>query len=149
MRHCQVKQVRSAFRLGLLCALVLMVGHTPAHGKQKERDAAFVSQSVPRTMTAGKPVEVSVTFRNTGTATWAAKENYRLGSQNPQDNTIWGFGRVDPASRVAPSQSNTFTFTVTPPTTPGTYNFQWQMLQDGVEWFGQTSTNVAVTVKAP
>jgi hypothetical protein len=126
-----------------------MVGHTPAHGKEKERDAAFVSQSVPRTMTAGKPVEVSVTFRNTGTATWATKEGYLLGSQNPQDSTIWGLGRVELANRVAPRQSNTFKFTVTPPTTPGTYNFQWQMLQEGVEWFGQASANVAVTVKAP
>ncbi|MDD4988722.1 MAG: hypothetical protein PHS68_07505, partial [Candidatus Izemoplasmatales bacterium] len=32
------------------------------------------------------------------------------------------------------------------PATPGTYNFQWQMVQDGVEWLGDKTPNVVVAV---
>jgi hypothetical protein len=49
---------------------------------------------------------------------------------------------------VAPGQEKTFRFAVTPPVTPGTYNFQWRMVQEQVEWFGENSHNVAGTVKA-
>ena len=111
-------------------------------------DAAYVSQSVPSPMCTGKSYSVSVTMRNTGTTTWTAAGNYRLGSQNPQDNTIWGTGRVflSGSDSIGPGASKTFAFTVTAPSTPGTYNFQWRMVQDGVEWFGGYTPNVAVTV---
>ncbi|MDO8682740.1 MAG: glycosyl hydrolase, partial [Armatimonadota bacterium] len=46
----------------------------------------------------------------------------------------------------APGQQKTFTFIVTAPSTAGTYNFQWRMVQDGVQWFGDLTPNVAVTV---
>jgi hypothetical protein len=49
---------------------------------------------------------------------------------------------------VAPGQQVAFGFTVTAPTTPATYNFQWQMLQEGVVWFGGVTPNVPVTVTA-
>jgi hypothetical protein len=93
--------------------------------------------------------EVSVVMRNTGTLPWTTAEGYRLGSQHPQDNTIWGLGRVDLPGTIARSAEATFSFTVTAPSTPGTYNFQWQLLQEGVEWFGDTSENVAVTIEVP
>jgi parallel beta-helix repeat protein len=35
---------------------------------------------------------------------------------------------------------------VTAPSAPGTYNFQWRMLQEGIEWFGEFGDNVPVTV---
>lgn len=49
---------------------------------------------------------------------------------------------------VAPNNVMQFNFPVTAPSTPGTYNFQWQMVQDGVEWFGALTPNVAVNVLA-
>ncbi|HWW74610.1 MAG TPA: PKD domain-containing protein, partial [Pyrinomonadaceae bacterium] len=112
-------------------------------------NATFVSQSVPTAMNAGQQYSVSVTMYNAGTTTWTAAGGHRLGSQNPQDNGTWGTGRVNLLASVAPGQSATFTFTVTAPATPGTYNFQWQMVQDGVEWFGGYSTNVAISVTQP
>jgi hypothetical protein len=33
---------------------------------------------------------VSVTMMNTGSEIWTAAEGYRLGSQSPLDNMIWG-----------------------------------------------------------
>ncbi|HEX3128777.1 MAG TPA: hypothetical protein VH394_15700, partial [Thermoanaerobaculia bacterium] len=41
----------------------------------------------------------------------------------------------------------TISFPVTAPATPGTYNFQWKMLQECVTWFGDPTPNVAVNVQ--
>jgi RHS repeat-associated protein len=111
--------------------------------------SSFVSQTVPQTMTAGQSYAMSVTMKNTGSNTWMAASSYNLGAQNPQDNATWGMARVGLPSSVAPGDDVTFNFTVTAPSTPGTYNCQWRMVQDGVEWFGAFSPNVAVTVNDP
>src|SRR5207244_3072951 len=68
--------------------------------------------------------------------------NYKLGSQNPQDNATWGLGRVllPSGTSVAPGATYTFSFNVTAPTTPANYTMQWQMLQEGVAWFGAKSS---------
>jgi parallel beta-helix repeat protein len=110
--------------------------------------SAFVSQNLPTSMTVGQSSMVSVSMKNTGTTTWSAASLYRLGSQNPYDNMTWGTNRVLLAAgeSVTPGQTKTFSFTVTAPSSAGTYNFQWRMVQDGVEWFGPTSSNVVVTV---
>lgn len=111
----------------------------------------LVTQNVPTTMTVGQVRSVSVTLTNTGTTTWTQAGGYKLGTQNPQDNTLWtGFTRVylDAGDSIAPGQQKTFTFNITAPATPGTYNFQWQMVQEGVAWFGAFSTNVAIQVTA-
>src|SRR5262249_18558246 len=116
-------------------------------------NAAYVSQSVPATMTAGGTYNVTVTMLNQGTTTWTPEQAYRLGSQNPQDNTTWltTTNRVylSPGASVSPGATTTFSFTVTAPSTPGSYNFQWQMVQDGVEWFGAQTPNQAVQVVLP
>lgn len=110
--------------------------------------AACVSQAVPTTMVAGRTYSVSVTMRNTGSNVWTTPTNYNLGSQNPQDNTIWGVGRVGLTGSVAPGSKVTFNFVVTAPATSGIYNFQWRMVQDYVEWFGEFAPTVAVNVVA-
>ena len=115
---------------------------------QAANNAAFVSQNVPSGMLPGQTYAVSVTLQNTGTTTWTPGGAYRLGSQNWQDNTTWGTNRINlpSGSSIAPGANATFNFNVTAPTSPGTYNFQWKMVQDGVEWFGAQSANVAVKV---
>jgi plastocyanin len=113
--------------------------------------AAFVSQSVPSSMTTGQTSTVSVTMQNTGTATWTESGLYRLGSSNPQDNFTWGTNRVllNNGDAIAPGQTKTFTFNVTAPAAAGNYNFQWRMVHDNVAWFGAVSTNVVISVTAP
>jgi hypothetical protein len=110
--------------------------------------ASFISQTVPTSMTAGAAASVSVTMQNTGTSTWTAATNHLLGAQNPHDNTTWGSARVTlaPGESIAPGQTKTFSWTITAPSTAGTYNFQWRMVQELVEWFGATTPNVAVSV---
>jgi serine protease len=114
------------------------------------RDALVLSQSVPTTMAAGRKYQVSLTLKNVGTETWspvgAQCGAYRLGSANPLNNGTWGLSRVELPAPVAPGGQVTLSFTVTAPWTPGTYNFQWQMVQECVTWFPAPTPNVAVTV---
>ena len=108
--------------------------------------AQLISQSVPALMQAGQPYNVSVTLRNTGVTTWLHGGTFKLGSQNPQDNLVWGISRVDLPIRTAPGEQVTFNFSVTAPFIPGTYDFQWRMIQESVEWFGDYTPNVSVNV---
>jgi hypothetical protein len=119
------------------------------------RDALFVAQSVPTTMAAGQQYDASLTIKNVGTATWspvsATCPGYRVGSQNPTNNTTWGtsMSRLDltvPGGVLAANGVVTKEFTVTAPATPGTYAFQWRMIEECVSWFGDLSPNVMVTV---
>jgi len=124
-------------------------------------DADFVSQSVPATMKSGESYLVSVTMKNVGANTWTAGKGYRLGSQSPQDNLVWGLSRVelpvnvnDPArSRVSvpPGGQVTFSFTVKAPAAPPTTvpiprYFQWRVVQEAVEWFGEPTPQTPITI---
>jgi len=113
--------------------------------------ATFVSQSVPSTMIAGQTYSVTLTMKNSGGTTWSAASNYELGSAGPQNNSTWGRTRVPLSASVAPGAQHAFQFNVTAPATAGTYSFQWQMVRDNTEWFGQTSaaSSIAVTNPAP
>lgn len=110
--------------------------------------AAFISQSVPTTMAPGQSYDVSITMRNLegGVGAWLPANWYRLGAENPRDNTIWGMSRVPLPRTVVIFDDVTFNFRVTAPIVPGIYNFQWRMVQDGVRWLGNYTPNVAVTV---
>jgi hypothetical protein len=113
------------------------------------RSAVFVDQSVPAEMVSDHAYTVSVRMRNTGTVPWSAGENYRLGSVNPLDNETWGLRRVALTTTVAPGAEVTLTFTVKSPRAEGEYDFQWRMVQDGVDWFGDETRKVTVTVSRP
>jgi RHS repeat-associated protein len=113
------------------------------------RNAQYVGQTVSATMLTGRTQSVSVQMRNNGDYTWSAGTNFRLGSQNPSDNATWGMSRVSLPSDIAPGQTATFNFNVTAPSTPGSYNFQWRMLQENVAWFGDFSPNVSIIVSTP
>lgn len=116
----------------------------------EHNDAQFISQTVPATMTPGQAYSVSVTLRNTGASTWTPDGDYQLGSENLTDNQTWGLSRVNLATAVLPGSDATFNFTVTAPTAPGAYSFQWRMVQNGVQRFGALTTNVNVqTVNNP
>jgi predicted MPP superfamily phosphohydrolase len=110
-------------------------------------NAEFVSQLIPP-MTPGEKANVSVTMRNTGTTNWTFNDNYNLGSQNPQNNSTWGFNRVplNENEAVEPGNIKTFHFEVTAPQNKGTYKFQWRMMREGVEWFGNTSQTQDINI---
>ncbi len=110
--------------------------------------ATFVTQTPPPVLlTPGQAYNVSVTMQNTGISTWTSGGTpQRLGSQNPQDNTVWGLGRIDVPEEIPPGSSATFNFTAHAPTSTGIYQFQWRMVQEGVTWFGDFTSDVQCTI---
>lgn len=112
------------------------------------RGASFVSQTVPAQVSVGTAFSATVTMKNTGTLAWTAANNIRLGSQSPQDNTTWGPQRIllSSSDKVLQGGQKTFTLSLVAPSTPGTYTFQWQMLQEAVTRFGTATPAVTITV---
>jgi hypothetical protein len=111
--------------------------------------AAYVSQKVPTQMADDATVEV--TMWNNGTTKWTSSgpNPYRLGSQNPQDNTIWGLNRVDVPTDVLSGDLITFRFDISYLRMGHTYNFQWRMVQEGIAWFGDYTPNVVIYMTKP
>ena len=109
-------------------------------GELLDNDASFVSQVVP-SLEGDTPITVSITMKNTGTTNWTAGGDYKLGSQSPEDNNNWGLSRVNLGADeiIVPNAEKTFTFDVVVPNSDGIYNFQWQMIKDGNQWFGSKS----------
>ena len=99
----------------------------------------------------GSTVEVTVKVENTGSNTWFKAEGlYKLGSVN--DNPAWGLTRVDLPEDVPSGGEVEFKFTIRAPRKPRSFtgdytvNFQWQMLKEGVVWFGQKTASELITV---
>lgn len=108
--------------------------------------AQFISQNMPTSLSAGQSVSVTVNMKNNGTIAWSPT-THKLGSQNPANNMTWGINRTATAKSVSVGVTAAFTFTVTAPSTAGTYNFQWQMVNQSTgAFFGQVTTNIAVQV---
>ncbi|PWU08705.1 MAG: hypothetical protein C5B50_28980 [Verrucomicrobia bacterium] len=115
-------------------------------------NAAYVNASFPTSVQTGQVFTATVTMNNNGTIPWTSGGGnpYRLGSQAPQDNTTWGFGRVNlPSSPINAGANCTFTFNCTAPMTAGNYNFSWRMVQEGVQWFGDTMGPFTIAVVLP
>lgn len=121
-------------------------GQIIAGGGGTVLNAQFVSQVVPATVEAGKPAHYKVVMKNSGDIPWSEAAQIRLGGENPMDNPTFG-GRqyIAPGVTVAPGEEYPFEFDWTLPN-EGQYNFQWKMVQDGVQWFGALTPNVVVTV---
>ncbi len=138
---------QSGITFGLLLACLSIFATIPAAASD---NASWLSAQVPKTMAPGQTLAVSVTMANTGTTTWTAAGHYWLGSQDPQDNRVWGINRAVLASTdaIAPQQQKTFNFNITAPLTSGSYAFQWRMLVEGVAWFGSYTPIYLIQVGA-
>ena len=109
--------------------------------------AAFKSESAWPTLAPGLSTALSVSFTNTGTATWqkgVAGKQANLGL-NGDTVAFAALGMNDgwlSANRlattteatVAPGQTGTFTFNVRAPVTPGTYRLPLRPVIDGLTW---------------
>src|SRR3989344_9584234 len=109
-----------------------------------------VSIDAPSTVGVNQTFNATIVMKNTGTNTWTQAANYNLGSTNPMDNRTWGFHRMGVSGSVSTNQNATFNFVASAPQNPGTYAFDWQMVQDGVNgaWFGGVCQKT-ITVVAP
>lgn len=109
-------------------------------------DAQFIAQNIPTNVPAGQSFSATIKWDNAGSQTWNGT-GFRMVSQNPLNNTTWGGDSVNLAGFNIPyGQRLDLTFTAQAPQTPGTYNFQWQLFQEGTGLFGQPSVNFQITV---
>ncbi len=108
--------------------------------------AAWVSQSFPLasttlTMTAGEVLPSYIELKNTGTKAWDA--NTHLGTTQPRDrksafaDATWLMPDRPAGVKgtVAPGATYKFTFNLTAPSTPGTYDEFFGVVEEGVAWF--------------
>lgn len=112
-----------------------------------DNSARFISQIVPSEMEAGQPYQISITLENNGITSWTREQNYRLGQQASGSN-YFGLSRIllDQSEQILPGQTKTFTFMVSAPQQEGTYIFQARMVQELIEWFGETTPEVQINV---
>jgi hypothetical protein len=115
--------------------------------EQPQYASQFVSQSVAVNVQAGQTFSANLKWNNSGVQAWDGFNGCKLVSLNPAGNTNWGGDSVSLGGlRIESGRQLDMTFTAQAPRTGGTYNFQWQLYQDGVGAFGQPSANIQINV---
>lgn len=145
-----------AFNQAFITDLTVAPRFFRLHSHEPRQDARFITQDTPREMIASEAYTVRITMRNTGETTWNRTDPdgfiHALGSYNPADNRtwIWSTDRITMQDEaVAPDHTTQFVIDLRAPVVPGTYHFQWRMIQEYGGWFGQPSDNVEVRVLPP
>jgi Ig-like domain from next to BRCA1 gene len=93
---------------------------------------------------------LTVTLQNVGASSWRNEPDvqFRLGllGDGPQEGR-----RVDlqPREEVPSGGRKKFAVPFAAPQEPGDYVFQWRMLVEGAEWFGEATPEARVSVAAP
>jgi len=110
--------------------------------------SAFVEQTVPPQMEAGKSYKVMVSYTNTGKTSWD-KGSYRLimldAAGNPLTGNFWSSYSVSLDETITPGGSKVFNFDIIP-YSPGTYTLQWRIASGETGLFGDVSNPAVVTV---
>ena len=110
--------------------------------------SAFVEQTVPTLMEAGKSYKVMISYTNTGKTSWD-KGSYRLimldPSGNPLTGNFWNSYSVSLDETISPGGSKVFNFDLIP-YSAGTYTLQWRIASGETGLFGDVSNPAVVTV---
>jgi len=104
-----------------------------------EEDAAtLLSTKFPLSLDCGEVALAAVLMGNSGSATWTRDSGYKLGTVDDSDPFFSGATRVwlDGDITVEPGTSHLFVFELKAPDEPGVYVSDWQMVHEGVRWFG-------------
>lgn len=153
---------RAAHLARIACSLLAFVAAAilvASASAQTGYDAMFVSQTVPSFIEIQTPTSVSITMRNTGTATWRAAEgDVFLSTQEPQDNFYWCIqdnryggvsgNRVLLPHDVAPGQTVRFEFVVKPLgcVFAATAPFRFRMLSQRFGTFGEMTPDPGIVI---
>ena len=132
---------------GQVAASIVRVGPAPGAGVDQ---AAALAIDFPASLAAGQRATGRVTFRNTGTAPWGPE--VRLGAVGDQDPLRGGLGSrvyLPPGTNVPPGGQHTFQVELVAPGQPGTVLSDWQMVREGVHWFGQVALARVDVTPAP
>jgi hypothetical protein len=131
----------------LAAVLASLLASAGAQAQQAGNYAELVSAQYPVAMEAGRPYNVKLTFVNKGTTTWTTgtPESLKLYRVGDVPNQYWGVNRAFRTSSadVPPLGTASFNFTVTAPANASSkavlFPFNWRMVQELVEFFGQTT----------
>ena len=113
----------------------------------KIRDAKIVNAYIPQIMSANNTYYGYVEMKNTGSAVWMSEgaNPYRLGAVGDSDDIAApGYLRIDLGSgeTISYGQAKTFEIIFAPDiedAKKGSVITDWRMLQEGIEWFGETA----------
>ena len=104
-----------------------------------QNNAQYISDTIPASMIPGLTYNVTITFRNTGTTTWTGSGGYKLWERRRYSSSLPQRVRLGGSENIGPGQTKTFQMTFVAPSA-GTYTTSWRMVQESVEWFGDTCT---------
>jgi uncharacterized protein YkwD len=120
--------------------------------------SAWITESAWPTIAVGESTTLSITFKNTGTATWTrgSATQANLGV-NGDDREFFQLGMADgwpvpdrpgiqDSAVVPPGATTTFTFRVKG-TAPGTYSLHLRAVIDGITWLEDEGVYMTVTVR--
>ncbi len=113
----------------------------------KLNNASCKRVNAPASVVTRQKFKATASMLNSGQNRWYPFQGYRLGSQDPQDNRTWGINRVNLGGTLGTGGTIAIPIQAQAPASPGTYNFNWKMVQDGVEWFGDKCTS-SISVRA-
>lgn len=106
-------------------------------------------------MYAGAKLYVTVSVRNNTGSTWPANTT-KIGTTNPTNRTstfrddswLTGGRPAKFTTDTAPNASNSVTFTMTAPDTPGSYSEQFGLLIENQEWIEYNTETINISVRA-
>jgi len=110
-------------------------------GAAARDDARIIEILFPAELGCGVNFEASVTVENTGSTDWTRGGGYKLGAVGDEDPLLNnGDVRVWLADDVsiAPGEQHTFTIPLLGPDEAMSAMSDWQMVREGVRWFGET-----------
>lgn len=111
--------------------------------------ASIVDVQLPARMDTNSLRYATVTVANTGASAWSEDDAVRLGSPGDEDPFAANARVVLPGGvQVASTQTVTWRVPLRAPAQPGTYLTDWQMVREGVCWFGDRVTR-SIAVAAP
>jgi len=131
------------------------IGAWLAPGVAGTSQAQIVQFWTPAQVGPGQTFQVALKVLNTGQNIWQSNQMnssqpHRLTSWNPQGNTVWGVSSVElPVQQVLPGQEAIFLINATAPATLGARSFDWRMLHQGVEVFGQAASSSITVASNP
>ena len=104
----------------------------------------YNTTNFPTTVTAGATVNFTYNVTNSGTKIWGANHDLAL---RQFDYTMVQMGAL---GTTAVSGTKAVAYSFTAPSSPGTYQYRVQPLENGVEWFGsEIILNLTVTAAPP